>query len=187
MRKARPTFTGRVAKYIDFKIMPELAGSVVLLDGYFDIRFSPQAAPAQRQGQDTGRLRAAPRRRVSDLSRALGRLAARAEPRRRLSGAGRPRRRQAALLGRHLQRQPARRHQRDDGRRHEQRQGSRRARRRACRSGRRRRRPTGSATSAFTSAARPESDGALPSFRTSAGQTFFAFPRRRRRTAGGTG
>ena len=50
MRKARPTFTGRVAKYIDFKIMPELAGSVVLLDAYFDIRFSPQLR--LRSGKD---------------------------------------------------------------------------------------------------------------------------------------
>ena len=50
MRKVRPTFTGRVAKYIDFKIMPELAGSVVLLDGYFDIRFSPKLR--LRSGKD---------------------------------------------------------------------------------------------------------------------------------------
>jgi phosphate-selective porin OprO and OprP len=42
MRKARPVFTGRVAKFFDFKVMPELAGSVVLLDGYFDIRLSPK-------------------------------------------------------------------------------------------------------------------------------------------------
>ena len=42
MRKARPVFTGRVARFFDFKLMPELAGgSVLLLDGYFDIRFSP--------------------------------------------------------------------------------------------------------------------------------------------------
>ena len=27
MRKVRPTFTGRVARYFDFKIMPELAGN----------------------------------------------------------------------------------------------------------------------------------------------------------------
>ena len=50
MRKVRPTFTGRVAKYIDFKVMPELAGSVVLLDGYFDIRFSPKLR--LRSGKD---------------------------------------------------------------------------------------------------------------------------------------
>ncbi len=43
MRKARPVFTGRVARFFDFKVMPELAGgSVQLLDGYFDIRFSPK-------------------------------------------------------------------------------------------------------------------------------------------------
>ena len=43
IRKARPVFTGRVARFFDFKIMPELAGaSVQLLDGYLDIRFSPK-------------------------------------------------------------------------------------------------------------------------------------------------
>ena len=50
MRKARPTFTGRVARFFDFKIMPELAGSVVLLDAYFDIRFSPKLR--LRSGKD---------------------------------------------------------------------------------------------------------------------------------------
>ncbi len=50
MRKVRPTFTGRVAKFIDFKVMPELAGTVVLLDGYFDIRFSPKLR--LRSGKD---------------------------------------------------------------------------------------------------------------------------------------
>jgi phosphate-selective porin OprO/OprP len=43
LRKVRPTFTGRIATFIDFKVMPEMAGgSVQLLDGYFDIRFSPK-------------------------------------------------------------------------------------------------------------------------------------------------
>jgi len=50
MRKARPTFTGRVAKFIDFKLMPELAGSVTLLDAYFDIRFSTKLRV--RSGKD---------------------------------------------------------------------------------------------------------------------------------------
>ena len=50
MRKARPILTGRVAKYIDFKLVPELAGSTVLLDGYFDIRFSPKLR--LRSGKD---------------------------------------------------------------------------------------------------------------------------------------
>lgn len=50
LRKVRPTFTGRVGKFIDFKVMPELAGSVVLLDGYFDIRFSPKLR--LRSGKD---------------------------------------------------------------------------------------------------------------------------------------
>jgi phosphate-selective porin OprO/OprP len=51
IRKARPVFTGRVARFFDFKIMPELAGaSVQLLDGYFDIRFSPKLR--LRSGKD---------------------------------------------------------------------------------------------------------------------------------------
>jgi phosphate-selective porin OprO/OprP len=51
LRKVRPTFTGRVAKFIDFKVMPEMAGgSVLLLDGYFDIRFSPKLR--LRSGKD---------------------------------------------------------------------------------------------------------------------------------------
>jgi phosphate-selective porin OprO/OprP len=40
-----------VAKFVDFKLMPELAGgSVLLLDGYFDIRFSPKLR--LRSGKD---------------------------------------------------------------------------------------------------------------------------------------
>jgi len=50
LRKARPTFSGRVAKYFDFKITGELAGSVTLLDAYFDIRFSPKLR--LRSGKD---------------------------------------------------------------------------------------------------------------------------------------
>ena len=50
LRKARPTFTGRVAKYFDFKITGELAGSATLLDAYFDIRFSPKLR--LRSGKD---------------------------------------------------------------------------------------------------------------------------------------
>ena len=71
---------GPGGKYIDFKVMPELAGSVVLLDAYFDIRFSPKFRAAERQGQDAGGIRAAPRRRLLDFSRAVGRLAPRSEP-----------------------------------------------------------------------------------------------------------
>jgi phosphate-selective porin OprO/OprP len=41
IRKARPTLSGRVAKYFDFKVMPDFgSGTAVLLDAYFDIRFS---------------------------------------------------------------------------------------------------------------------------------------------------
>lgn len=50
LRKARPTFSGRIARFIDFKIMPELAGSVTILDAYFDIRFSPKLR--LRSGKD---------------------------------------------------------------------------------------------------------------------------------------
>ncbi len=50
LRKARPTFTGRVAKYFDFKFTAELAGSPTLLDAYFDIRFSPKLR--LRSGKD---------------------------------------------------------------------------------------------------------------------------------------
>ena len=41
IRKARPTLSGRVAKYFDFKVMPDFGnGTATLLDAYFDIRFS---------------------------------------------------------------------------------------------------------------------------------------------------
>jgi phosphate-selective porin OprO/OprP len=43
IRKARPTFSGRVAKYFDFKVMPDFGNDAsVLQDAYFDIRFSPK-------------------------------------------------------------------------------------------------------------------------------------------------
>lgn len=43
IRKARPTFSGRVAKYFDFKVMPDFGnGTAVLQDAYFDIRLSPK-------------------------------------------------------------------------------------------------------------------------------------------------
>jgi phosphate-selective porin OprO/OprP len=51
LRKARPTFSGRVARYFDFKLMPDLAGGTsVLLDAYVDIRFSPKLRV--RSGKD---------------------------------------------------------------------------------------------------------------------------------------
>jgi phosphate-selective porin OprO/OprP len=41
IRKARPTFTGQILKYFDFKVMPDFgSGAAVLEDAYFDIRFS---------------------------------------------------------------------------------------------------------------------------------------------------
>ncbi len=42
LRKARPVLAGRIARYFDFRLMPELAGSATILDAYFDIRFSPK-------------------------------------------------------------------------------------------------------------------------------------------------
>jgi phosphate-selective porin OprO/OprP len=43
IRKARPTFTGRVSKFFDFKFMPDFGnGATTLFDAYFDIRFSPK-------------------------------------------------------------------------------------------------------------------------------------------------
>ena len=43
LRKARPTFSGRVARYFDFKFMPDFGnGTTAILDAYFDIRFSPK-------------------------------------------------------------------------------------------------------------------------------------------------
>jgi phosphate-selective porin OprO/OprP len=43
LRKIRPTFAGRIAKYFDFKVMPDFgSGTTVVQDAYFDIRFSPK-------------------------------------------------------------------------------------------------------------------------------------------------
>lgn len=43
IRKIRPTLTGRVARYFDFKIMPDFGnGATIVQDAYFDIRFSPK-------------------------------------------------------------------------------------------------------------------------------------------------
>ena len=43
IRKIRPTWSGRIARYFDFKLMPDLGnGTVVMQDAYFDIRFSPK-------------------------------------------------------------------------------------------------------------------------------------------------
>jgi phosphate-selective porin OprO/OprP len=43
IRKLRPTFSGRIAKYFDFKVMPDFGnGTAVVQDAYLDIRFSPK-------------------------------------------------------------------------------------------------------------------------------------------------
>jgi len=43
IRKVRPTFSGRVGRYFDFKIMPDFGnGTTTITDANFDIRFSPK-------------------------------------------------------------------------------------------------------------------------------------------------
>lgn len=44
IRKARPIFEGTFAKYIDYRVMPDFAGSsVTLVDGYIDLKYVPAA------------------------------------------------------------------------------------------------------------------------------------------------
>jgi phosphate-selective porin OprO/OprP len=51
IRKLRPTLSGRIARYFDFKVMPDFGnGNAVVQDAYFDVRFSP--AFRVRTGQD---------------------------------------------------------------------------------------------------------------------------------------
>jgi phosphate-selective porin OprO and OprP len=43
IRRMRPTFSGRIAKYFDFRVMPDFGGGrAVLEDAYFDVRMSPK-------------------------------------------------------------------------------------------------------------------------------------------------
>jgi phosphate-selective porin OprO and OprP len=43
IRRMRPTFSGRIAKYFDFKVMPDFGGGTAILeDAYFDVRVSPK-------------------------------------------------------------------------------------------------------------------------------------------------
>jgi len=42
IRRMRPTFSGRIAKYFDFKVMPDFGGGkAVLEDAHFEVRMSP--------------------------------------------------------------------------------------------------------------------------------------------------
>jgi phosphate-selective porin OprO and OprP len=51
LRKLRPTFSGRIARYFDFKVMPDFGnGTTLVQDAYLDIRFSP--ALRVRSGKD---------------------------------------------------------------------------------------------------------------------------------------
>src|SRR5580765_4779842 len=41
MRRVRPLFQGRAAKYFEFRVMPDFGnGQTVLFDAYFDVRFT---------------------------------------------------------------------------------------------------------------------------------------------------
>src|SRR5204863_1131409 len=43
IRKIRPTWSGRIARYFDFEVMPDFGnGTAVVQDAYFDVRFSPK-------------------------------------------------------------------------------------------------------------------------------------------------
>jgi phosphate-selective porin OprO and OprP len=42
LRKARAVFGGRITRFVEFKLMPEFAGSTTILDAYFDIPFTPR-------------------------------------------------------------------------------------------------------------------------------------------------
>jgi phosphate-selective porin OprO/OprP len=43
IRRMRPTFSGRIAKYFEFRVMPDFGGGIaVLQDAYFDVRVSPK-------------------------------------------------------------------------------------------------------------------------------------------------
>jgi phosphate-selective porin OprO/OprP len=42
IRKIRPTFTGRITRWFNFKVMPDFGnGTTIVQDAYFDVRFSP--------------------------------------------------------------------------------------------------------------------------------------------------
>ena len=154
--------------------MPELAGSVVLLDGYFDIRFSPKLR--LRSGKDKTPVGYElligdaylifPERRSSPCS---CRTAMSAFRRKAISPAA------SAVRGRHLQRQPGRRHKRHHRRRYQQRQGSRRACGRHAVQVGQGRAPL-SNFGIHLGGSTGDQVGPLPWYRTSAGQTYFSFP-----------
>jgi phosphate-selective porin OprO/OprP len=51
IRKARPTISGRVAKYFEFKLMPDFGnGTATVFDAYVDVRFTPRIRV--RSGKD---------------------------------------------------------------------------------------------------------------------------------------
>ena len=51
VRKARPTLSGRVAKYFEFKLMPDFGnGTATVFDAYVDLRFTPRLRV--RSGKD---------------------------------------------------------------------------------------------------------------------------------------
>ena len=65
IRKIRPTWSGRIARYFDFKVMPDFGnGTEVVQDAYFDIRFSPKFRMRTGKDKTPGGFRAAAGRRV---------------------------------------------------------------------------------------------------------------------------
>ena len=57
LRKARPTFTGRVARFFEFKVMPDFGnGTTLLWDAYVEVRFSPAFRLRTGKDKTLGRL-----------------------------------------------------------------------------------------------------------------------------------
>jgi phosphate-selective porin OprO/OprP len=50
IRKIRPTFTGRLTKYFEFKVMPDFGnGTTIIQDAYFDTRFVSASGRTRRR------------------------------------------------------------------------------------------------------------------------------------------
>ncbi len=109
LRKIRPTFTGRVAKYFDFKVMPDLGGGQVGDAGRISRGpvFAEVPGP-DGEGQGTGRLRAADRRPCA-VPRTIARDWPRPESRQRHASPWRCARDAADVCSRRVQRQTRRR------------------------------------------------------------------------------
>ena len=131
-RKIRPTLTGQVAKYFDFKVMPDFGNGTAVVPTRTSTsgsrRNSACEAARTRRRSATSCCRAMA---YLLVSRARARVEPGAQSRHRRAGAGRSRGREGLLCRRRLQRH-SRRHQFNDGTRHQQRQGPGRTHRRAA-------------------------------------------------------